>query len=231
MQELAELNPEEHGPLRVRQPAPETRCFVEIVAAEFAAAATCCPIFFTKNPDTGVLYPGAMFGFRSGEILVGAPSDGPAPFVPLDRKRSGFYIAGDRIAIDESSKRFSRTDGEPLFESDGTPAPALRAIQAVLTQLHQGQAETQAFTKTMLDLKLIEPIDISLSFDDGEKLILKGLYTISLDALKELDDSTIVALFRSGHLQLAYTIALSSRQVRLMAARRNHRLAEAPVRE
>ena len=76
-----------------------------------------------------------------------------------------------------------------------------------------------------MDLKLVEPIDISLSFDDGQKLSLQGLYTIGLDGLSELDDPTVVSLFRAGHLQLAYTVALSARQLPVMAARHNSRLA------
>lgn len=222
--DLVGLNPEDHRDLCVKPAPPETRRFTEIVASEFAAAAVCCPIFFTKNAETGEFYAGALFGFSEGRTLTGGEADQIEPFVSLDRKRSGFYIAGDHIAIDGTSPRFSRDVGEPLFQSDGTPAPALRAVQGVLTQLHSGKAETAAFIEAMIDLRLIEPIDISLSFDDGQKLSLQGLYTIGLDGLNELDDGTALKLFRSGHLQLAYTVALSSRQVAVMAARHNARL-------
>ncbi|HEU4652064.1 MAG TPA: SapC family protein [Croceibacterium sp.] len=223
--QLVGLNPEEHGDLHVRAAPPEDRRFVEIVADEFAAAAACCPILFVKNAETGAFYAGAMFGFAEGEPLTAGDA---GQFVPLDRKRAGFFISGDHIAIDEQCARFSRSEGEPLFHADGSPAPALRAIQAVLTQLHRGKAETDAFIRTMLDLKLIEPISVSLKFDDGQKLELHGLYTIGLDGLAELDDASVVSLFRSGHLQLAYTVALSARQIPLMAARHNARLSAGP---
>ena len=208
------------------RPAPrESRRFVEIVAAEFAAASACCPVLFVKNAETGTFYAGAMFGFHEGASLIGAEAGQPDPFVSLDRRRAGFYISGDHVAIDESNARFSRAEGEPLFHTDGTPAPALRGIQGVLTQLHQGKAETEAFIQRMLLLKLIEPISVSLSFDDGQTLALQGLYTIGLDGLAELDDAIVLSLFRAGHLQLAYTVALSARQIPVMAARHNARLA------
>lgn len=222
--QLVGLNPEEHGALLVRTVQRETRRFVEIVAAEFAAAAACCPVLFVKNAETGAFYAGAMFGFHEGAPLTGAEPGQSDPFVSLDRKRAGFYISGEHIAIDEHSDRFSRSEGEPLFHADGSPAPVLRAIQGVLTQLHRGKAETESFIKAMMQLKLIEPISVSLSFDDGERLALQGLYTIGLDGLAELDDATVLALFRSGHLQLAYTVALSARQIPVMAARHNARL-------
>ena len=224
--ELVALSPVDHRDLAIRSLASETRRFTEIVASEFAAAAVCCPIFFTKNAETGELYAGALFGFAEGSSLTGGEADGIDPFVSLDRKRAGFFIAGDSIAIDETHPRFTRTGGEPLFQSDGTPAPALRAIQGVLTQLHTGKLETTAFIDAMMTLRLIEPIDISLSFDDGQKLSLQGLYTIGLDGLNDLDDKTVLALFRAGHLQLAYTVALSSRQLPVMAARHNARLSK-----
>lgn len=224
--ELVALSPEGHRDLAIRSVTPEARRFTEIVASEFAAAAVCCPIFFTKNAETGELYAGALFGFAEGSSLTGGEADGIDPFVSLDRKRAGFFIAGDNIAIDETHPRFTRTGGEPLFQSDGTPAPALRAIQGVLTQLHTGKLETTAFIDAMMTLRLIEPIDISLSFDDGQKLSLQGLYTIGLDGLNDLDDKTVLSLFRAGHLQLAYTVALSSRQLPVMAARHNARLSK-----
>lgn len=223
--ELVGLNPEAHGNLAIRPIQPETRRFTEVVASEFAAAAVCCPIFFAKNAETGEFYAGALFGFEEGSLLTGGEPDGIDPFVSLDRKRAGFYIAGDHIAIDEAHPRFTRGEGEPLFQSDGSPAPALRAIQSVLTQLHTGKRETSVFLEAMMTLRLIEPIDVSLSFDDGQKLSLQGLYTIGLDGLNDLDDATVVSLFRAGHLQLAYTVALSARQVPVMAARHNARLS------
>jgi hypothetical protein len=68
---------------------------------------------------------------------------------------------------------------------------------------------------------------VSLSFDDGERLRLEGLYTVSRDALRELDDVHVLRLFRSGHLQLAYTIAGSINQLAVLAHLRNRKLAGA----
>ena len=75
-------------------------------------------------------------------------------------------------------------------------------------------------------VRLIEPIDISLAFDDGETLRLDGLYTVSLDALSELPDAAVMGLFRAGHLQPAFALAGSLHHVALMARRRNARLTQ-----
>jgi hypothetical protein len=44
---------------------------------------------------------------------------------------------------------------------------------------------------------------------------------VSLDAIRELDDASTLRLFRSGHLQLAYTMNASLKQIPVLARLRN----------
>ena len=224
---LEALAYETHAGLRLSHRMPEIPHFVEIVTSEFMAASAICPVFLTKNADTGAFYAGALFGFKPGENVVAAGAAGPPPFFPLDRQRAGFFVSGDHIAIDLDDPRLTSDDGmgEPLFESDGQPAPALRQVQRQLTALVAGKRETDSFLAELLKLKLIEPIDVSLRFDDGEQLTLQGLYTISLDKLADLADEGVLRLFRNGFLQLAYAVNASLKQVGILADKRNRLLA------
>jgi len=222
MAKLESLNAEDHRRLRVRAPVRGDRIFVQIVASEFAAAAVACPILFAKFPETGQFYAGAMFGFRPEEPPLTA-DDG---FQPLDVERQGFFTSGEHIAIDIEHPRISESDGEPLFDQDGQPGDRLRAIQRMLGQLTVGVEQTDAFIRALLDLALIEPIDISLRFDDGDTLQLQGLYTVNRDSLHDLGDADALKLFRNDYLQLAYTMIASLQQIPFMARRRNQRLAE-----
>ncbi|MEO9133102.1 MAG: SapC family protein, partial [Sphingomonas sp.] len=199
--------------------------FVQIVAGEFAPAAATCPIFIAKDGDSGQFYVGAMFGFKRGENLLEAADGTSDAFRPLDLERQGFYVSGEEIAVDPANPRFGAADGEPLFQDGGQPSDGLRAMQRVLAQLKAGVELTDAFIATMMAKKLIEPVDISLSFDDGETLALEGLYTVSLDGLHDLDDKAALDLFRCGYLQLAYCMAGSLRQVPVLARRRNRQLS------
>jgi hypothetical protein len=223
MAELEILNSEAHRNLRLRPGQASVPHFAPIVASEFADAATCCPILFNKSAETGRFYVGALFGFEPGENLVG-DEPGFSGFRPLDVERQGFFVSGENIAIDPDSPRFSDTEGEPLFDENGDPSEPMRRIQRALGLLVTGSDQTEALIQVLVERRLIEPIDISLSFDDGETLHLDGLYTVSLDAIAELDDAAALSLFRSGHLQLAYTIAGSLRQIPVLASRRNYRL-------
>ena len=112
-----------------------------------------------------------------------------------------------------------------LFDSDGEPSADLRKVQRALAALKAGLGESDAFIRPLLELRLIEPIDISLSFDDGERIRLEGLYSIGRDGLADLDDSAALRLFRAGYLQLACIMIESLNQIPLLAQRRNARLA------
>jgi hypothetical protein len=224
MSSLEPLNPQDHGHLRLRPRSIPEPHFVQIVPMEFAAAAACCPILFSKDASTGAFYAGAMLGVKPGEGALRSVAD-RGGFEPLNLQRDGFRISGKHIAIDRSNSRFSESAGEPLFDEAGQPSECLRRIQHVLGQLHEGTAQSDVFVRNLVELRLIEPIDIALSFADGERLTLQGLYTISRDALREIGDADVLRMFRSGHLQLALTMAGSLNQLAIVAQLRNRRLA------
>lgn len=224
--DLELLNAQRHADLRQADLAADGPHFVQIVAAEFAAAAATCPIFLTKNPETGQFYAGAMFGFEPGENLLRDDGAGRRAFAPLDLERQGFFLASDgAIAIDPGHPRFATGRGTALFEADGQPSPALRRIQHVLAQLSAGVPETDAFIQALVARRLVEIVDVDLRFDDGRSLSLGGLYTVSLDALAELEDAAVLDLFRRGYLQLIYAMTGSLKQVAILANLRNERLA------
>lgn len=222
--QLERLNAQDHGNLRLGGLAGPGPHFVQVVAAEFTTAAAVCPLFLTKNADTGQFYAGAMFGFEPGENLLDETSR--ALFSPLDLERQGFFVtADDLVAIDPRHPRFGGSGGVGLFEADGEPSQALRRVQQAMTRLRSGLAETDTFIQALLARGLVEPVDVDLSFDDGRTLSLNGLYTVSLDRLGELDEAMVLDLFRLGHLQLIYAMAGSLKQVSRLAARRNDQIS------
>ncbi|HVU31457.1 MAG TPA: SapC family protein [Sphingomicrobium sp.] len=226
MAELEVLNSKEHRSLRLRRDPGPFPHFVPIVVSEFPIAAASCPILLAKDPENGRFYAAAMFGFKPGENLLADSPGGMPEFRPLTIERQGFFTSGENIAVDLKDPRISETTGEPLFDEASEPTAALRRIQKALGLLVTGNEMTETFIRELVDLRLVEPIDISLKFDDGETLHLEGLYTVSLDAIAELEDDAVLSLFRKGYLQLAYCIAGSLRQIPILANRRNARLAE-----
>jgi hypothetical protein len=223
------LNTERHRDLSMHAAAIDHPHCVQVVIGEFPHAATSCPLFFVKDPETGRFNVLALFGFQPGDLLVeGADVKGAdrgrALFVPLELVRQGFFADGDSIAIDIDHPRFGPGGTVPLFDAMGDPTDEMRLIQRSIGALIAGRAATAAFIADMTRLRLIEAIHIPLRFDDGQNLTLEGLYTISLDALQDLSDADALALFRNGHLAAALCIHASQRQVAVLAQRRNDRI-------
>jgi hypothetical protein len=129
------------------------------------------------------------------------------------------------ISIDPRHPRFRADQGASLFDEQGQPSAATRRLQQVLARMQAGVVESERFIQALLARKLVEPVDVDLSFDDGKNLSLNGLYSVSLDALGELDDTAALELFRAGDLQLIYAMNGSLKQVSALAKLRNDKLA------
>jgi hypothetical protein len=197
--------------------------FVPVVVNEFAHLVPHYPVFFSKDAETGSFYCGAMLGIDEGENLF--LNDGAGVYRPLNMRRMPFYTAGSDIAIDLDHPRVGQA-GHKLFEEDGRPSAYLNSMVNLFRDLKPGLEQTKVFDDTLLGLKLIEPLDINLAFDDGSKRQLEGLYTINQDRLKQLPDAKIVELFHRGYLQAVYLMIASLKQVSVLAQKKNQRLSQ-----
>jgi len=225
------LNSNTHRTLRVMA-APSARYgdnqrFVSLVPREFPNLAAHYPLFFAKDSENGQFYCGAVLGFDTGEnLFLNESGEGQDSYRPLNLQRGPFFIARDELAIDLDNPRVGAADGQALFDGEGKPTPYLEAIRSVFRELKPGQEMTKIFIDTLLGLKLIEPININLAFDDGTKRDLQGLYTISQDTLRSLPDDAVLNLFRRGYLHLIYMMIASLQQVSVLAQKKNRRLHE-----
>lgn len=223
-EQLEILNSEAHRSLAMHPLAGPHPHLVQISLPEVEAAATCCPVLLAKSPETGRFAIVALFGFAPGEVLVEGAGTGNAAFLPLDVRRQGFFASDDKIAIDLAHPRFAPGGSIPLFDAMGGPSDEMRLVQQAIGTLMGTAARTEQVIADLVAARLVESVDISLRFDDGQSVSLDGLYTISNDALNDLDDFGIVRLFRSGALQAAYAIRGSLRQIGQLARRRNEHI-------
>ena len=228
MEQWERLDAAQHAGLRLMRSGDSTRHFVQVVTSEFAIAARDYPILFTKHPETGAFYAGVVMGLKPGENLYVDGADIVPGYRPADLERQGFFMLDDEVVIDRTHPVFAdgaaHDEGEAVFDS-GQPAAALRRVLRALGDLKSGLPASEAFIARLLAARLLEPIDIALDFDDGERLVLEGLYTISLDALHGLPDDAALAMFRNGDLRTAYAQIGSVQHIRTLARRRNDRLA------
>lgn len=224
-EQLEILNSEVHRNLAMHPVAGAHPHMVQISLPEVEAAASCCPVLLAKSPETGRFAIVALFGFAPDEVLVERAGTGNAAFLPLDLQRQGFFASDDNIAVDLAHPRFAPGGTIPLFDAMGGPTDEMRLVQRAIGTLMGNAARTEKFIADIVEARLVEPVDISLKFDDGQTVALNGLYTVSGDALADLDDTRIIRLYRDGSLSAALAIRASLRQIGQLARRRNERLA------
>ena len=226
MTNIVLLDNQAHRDLKVQPGAAarygDNKRFVAVVAGEFPFLAAHYPILLTKDANTGAFLAGAMLGIDEGENLF-LTDRGMDSYRPLNLQRGPFFTSGSDVAIDLDSPRIDAA-GQPLFTETGEPAPYLQSILALFRDLRPGLDITKSFVETLVKLRLIEPIDISLTFDDGTRRQLEDLYTVNQDALRALPDAQVLELFRSGYLQLIYLMIASLKHVPVLARMKNNRL-------
>jgi hypothetical protein len=227
MTNIVVLNSLTHRDLRVQAEASaklgDNQRFVPVVIAEFPLLVTHYPILFSKDSETGAFLCGAMLGIDEGENLFLKEGRGHEGYRPLNLQRVPFFVSGDDLAIDLDHVRVAADTGQSLFNDKGEPTPYLDSIKAAFQHLKPGTEMTKRFIETLLKLNLLEPIDISLGFDDGTKRNLADLYTVNQDVLRKLPDASVLDLFRRGYLQLIYLLIASLKQIPVLAQKKNDR--------
>lgn len=230
MTNIVKLDSRAHGGLRIKAgPSAslgDAQRFAAVIPGEFTQLATACPLFFSKDAETGAFYCGAMLGFDEGENLFLA-EDAYHGHRPLSLQRMPFFTAGDEVAIDLDHPRVGAPDGTAVFDSDGKPTAYLESIVGSLRQLRLGQEQSKAFIETLLKHDLIEAVDLDIAFDDGDHHHVQGLYAIARDRLEALGDEVVVELFRRGYLLLIHAMIVSQKQLPALIERRSARRLEA----
>src|SRR6201994_3820294 len=165
MTQIVPLNKETYRDLKVDSRASaafDSRRFVQVIVKEFPHLLVHYPILFSKDPQTGQFFCGAMLGFDEHENLFLEDWQQRDFYRPLYLQRGPFYGKGPELAIDLDDPRVGAENGKPLFTDQGTPTRYLQSIIWAFQDLTAGTEMTKLFIDRMLELKLIEPVDVEL---------------------------------------------------------------------
>ena len=236
MNNLIQLDAAQHQHLRIdtdriARHAAEQR-MMPIVISEFQNCAIHFPILISKNAESGAFVCTALFGFDQGENLFWKDGKWDALYTPLNIQRQPFFIGskeddnGDDyvLCIDRNSPSVSDNNGEKLFEDNRQPSAYLQKAQSTLRELLQGEAETKVFLDKLLELDLIAPLSLDITFNNQQSQRVDGAYTISEEKLAQLSDEQILSLHKAGYMGLIYTMFVSLGQLYPLIERKNHML-------
>ena len=206
-------------------------------AVEFPAAMREFVIVFSRSADAAgqtQMSPIVLLGITPGENLFLDGTRWDAQCVPAYIRRYPFWttqIEGREmpsVMIDEWWQGFSQTEGDPLFEADGTPAPKLAEVIEFVQMYEQEAGRTQAFCDHLARLDLFREMTADLTLPDGSKQTLSDFFSIDDAKLQALPDAAVLELFRNGMLGLIHAHLLSMANMQALVARKGRRLPAAP---
>lgn len=233
------ITPARHATKRLRAPAGDyrfaaTQSHARLLAHELSVVLTNQPIAFLRAGD--VFVPAAILSLHDGRNLYVAP-DGRwlAGYVPEVFRNHPFALGeqadGQQVlCVDEESALLSDTEGDALFEADGSQAPLLRAVVERLQRFVANEQATARACAALARHRLIVPWALQVHTEGvAAPETVQGLYRVDEVALDALSDEAFLELRRTGALPVAWCQLLSMRHVSLLRtlAERHTQIARA----
>ena len=191
---------------------------VRVFPNEFAEIQREYPIFFRRDAQ-GAFYAIALLGFDRDENLFLDSKGWNARYVPAGQQRGpfllGFREAGDgdpgapMMLVDLAHPRLSRSEGEPLFLPHGGNAPVLEHYLRVLRTLHGGLGLNDDVFAAWLEAGILAPVKVDVRIDDTTGYDIPDLFSISGEALAQLDGAVLAGLNARGYLGMAFHVLAS----------------------
>jgi hypothetical protein len=201
---------------------------VPLTCTEFPIAARDIPILFA-GADEASAGPMALLGLRQNENLY-MDEEGQwaaGVYIPAFVRRYPFVLAekppgaeGDdfTVFLDEAYEGFNSDEGERLFKEDGSESDMLKNAVSFLGEFQQHVARTKQLMEDLRKHDLLEPRNIRLE-RNGNVINLNGLYVVSEEKLRKLDEKTSHEFLKEGVFGWIYAHLLSLANIDRVAQR------------
>jgi hypothetical protein len=201
------------------------------VPVEFRQVQNEYPILFRMNPERDGFTALAVFGFEAGENLFLEDGRWDARYRPLAIDIQPFLIGTaapgsdeKQVHVDLASPRIGGEEGVRLFDEHGLPTPFLEHIAEKLGALDEGYRGAADFLDALQQHRLLEPMSLDVTLEDGSTNRLVGFHVIDEDRLRSLDAATLGELHRAGHLLPIFMAVASLANLGALITRKNRRL-------
>jgi hypothetical protein len=234
MTEYVVLNSHTHSKLSVLETldfsAVKERQFMPLTVNELAPASSSFPAVILKDGHSGQFVITALLGLEDAQNLILSPEQiWSAVYVPQVIQCEPFTLApsADKpdsyaFCVNIQSSLVMQAGGRALFDEEGETA-FLKGAKARLLQNIENQTRSTAFINALIDRKLLTAFSLSIEFSSGRSKLIKGLYTVDEEALKQLADSEIVSLFKHDYLDAIYAMLRSLMQLNRLIQLNNQR--------
>ena len=232
MAKLVELSSHAHQTLKVVPSAViqhiSQQHVLHVSALEIAHAATCFPIFITRNNVNGAWAFSAMTSFNVNQNLFVEDGQWQPIYQPSSLRTYPLFLmqspqdnAQYCVGFDPESKAFSETEGKPLFVEAGQASEHLAMVSKLLETDLQNMQQSAKFAHTLESLNLLKSIDINVYYTDSQFNTIKGLHTNDEDAFRVLPADELAKLNEAGYLMPIHAMLLSIFQLNVLINKNN----------
>lgn len=181
---------------------------VPLAGAEFYSASRHYPIVFTGE-EGGDVSPIAIVGLEAGSNAFVA-ADGhwrERTYVPAFVRRYPFVPAqkGDQddeftVCFDASCSYLNETEGQPLFNEDGSHSPLLIEAVQFLSDFKGEMERTLRFAGQLKKFDLLERSSATIQAPDGATFAVQDFWVVSEEKLGKLKPKELAELHQDGFL-------------------------------
>jgi len=229
---LEPLSSNIHGKMKIRSvdkaPVVAATHAIPATVDEFPLLARHYPIIFAIGDQP---VPLALMGLTEGVNAFLDENGKPLAedlYVPAYVRRYPFLLARLRPDSDELSLCFDPTvgaigdfeDGERLFDEDGQPSNATKAILEFCEQFETAGQRTAAFVEDLKKSGLLMDGEVAIQPEGASQpFIYRGFQMVDEEKLRELRGDELRKFNQSGLLPLIYAHLFSLSQIRDLFAR------------
>lgn len=229
---LEPLSTTVHGKMRIRgvdkAPAVGTAHAIPATVDEFPLLARHYPIIFAVGDQP---VPLVLMGLNEGVNAFMDEDGRPIEknlYIPAYLRRYPFLLARLRPDSDELSLCFDPTsgaigdfeEGEPLFDEEGQPSAATKAILNFCEQFEAAGQRTGAFAEDLKKSGLLMDGEVSIQPEGASQpFIYRGFRMVDEEKLRELRGDELRKMHQNGLLPLIYAHLFSMTQIRELFAR------------
>lgn len=205
-----------------------------VVGGEFIEACREYPLVWipagTDAAGNKQVAPVVVLGLAANQNLYLEQGGWRTPYLPVLLRLYPFAVAragADSLVLcyDASWPGFSVTDGDPLFEVDGTPTAFTLEMQSQLEQMEVEVERTRLAGEKLLQMNLLQDMRFEATLPDGQTLSVDGFLAVDEKRLAELSDADVLEFHRSGLLALIHAHRVSLGHMKRLVGWHAQRLA------
>jgi hypothetical protein len=199
----------------------QKQALVPLVGAEMAQAVHNFPIVFAPLGESFGLM--AMLSLQpENNLYVARDGRWLGSYIPAILRQYPFAVGlpaegGEPIlCADADSGLISDTDGQALFEVDGTLSEPMQKMMDFVSEIERNRAATIRAVNALAKHKLIVPWELTLQLASGPQHI-NGLFKIDEVMLNALSDEAFSEIRHSGAMPILYAHLLSLNRIDVLA--------------